>query len=685
MKRKRNFGPLVLLAALLPTLVVGYQSLTIEEGHAQGRVLSSKERALKGLATDATVLINIKSRDMPASPDMLAIGKKATKGLSRCLSDNIDADNRQHCAITLHALGDRSALSTLQAALEDWEANVRYEAVRALGAMPDASSVEPLLKLYRRKDEEQYVKGAILSTLSRISDQRVVRMLRKELARKPKEGGRDMRSEAFDALWANRHLMGRTTLIGDTRAALKSDNNALAHSATLASAELRSPRLVAALTPLMEHEWPEVRNKAVYALGKIGDKKATKALLKHLPDVRESRMLNNIAFALERLDKKAFYASIKSVIEHKQAIIRLNAAFVLGDVRHAEGLPMLQKALSDPSDFVRTSAVVAVGKLGNTNTSQTETAIQALEPLTNHENLTVRAEAVYAIHRLAKSGRPDLIFDRLFRPLRRRHKQVARQAAIVLAQADDMRVKGYIFDCLLNYNCSTSDVGEFVVKHADDRDKGRLLLAWARNRTAFTPLVSSLKPEGTLPMARSVYDESRYGESMRSSLGIIATLADKSALPMVKQRTKSKHTFTRVFAMATAVRLGDSAAPAGLLAELDNLPTEYLPRFVLAASNIVEKHAQSALMSGIVARQKSTNVDLALAAAAIQLSWKPDDAIFRFIAALGSASSYERELAEMYLARNRRQRVTWLLRRALAREGREDVKARMRVMLDGRG
>src|SRR5690606_29473079 len=139
--------------------------------------------------------------------------------------------------------------------------------------------------------------------------------------------------------------------------------------------------------------------------------------------------------------KEAFYSSIKSVIEHKQAIIRLNAAFVLGDVRHAEGWPMLEKALNDSSDFVRTSAVVAVGQLGNTNAEQTQKAIAALEPLTKHQNLTVREEAVYAIHALSEKGRPDLIHDELFELSPRRHGEVVRRAAVALAQAGDGRVK----------------------------------------------------------------------------------------------------------------------------------------------------------------------------------------------------------------------------------------------------
>jgi hypothetical protein len=74
-----------------------------------------------------------------------------------------------------------------------------------------------------------------------------------------------------------------------------------------------------------------------------------------------------------------------------------------------------------------------------------------------------------------------------------------------------------------------------------------------------------------------------------------------------------------------------------------------------------------------------------MAAAAIRLAWKPDQAVFRFLDALASASGFERDLAEGYLTRARERKVTWLLRRMLAREGREDVRDRLRSILDQRG
>ncbi len=40
--------------------------------------------------SDETVLINVTAQDMPASPDIVNLGRKTTKALSRCVTDNVD-------------------------------------------------------------------------------------------------------------------------------------------------------------------------------------------------------------------------------------------------------------------------------------------------------------------------------------------------------------------------------------------------------------------------------------------------------------------------------------------------------------------------------------------------------------------------------------------------------------------
>ncbi len=133
-------GPLILILGLLPTVATAWQALTVDDAVAGGRPRSARQKILAKIPRDPSVLINVTYRDMPSSPDILNLGKRSTKALERCLSDNVDANVRSLCAVVLQALGDRRALPTLHAALEDWEVDVRWQVVRALGAIPDPSS-----------------------------------------------------------------------------------------------------------------------------------------------------------------------------------------------------------------------------------------------------------------------------------------------------------------------------------------------------------------------------------------------------------------------------------------------------------------------------------------------------------------------------------------------------------------
>lgn len=683
-RRQRWVGPVALLLALLPTLGVAVQAAADDEeteaagapaGESPGE---ARKRVLAAMAADPAVLINVTDREMPASPDILGLGKRGTQALARCLSDNVDGGIRYTCAMLLGRLGDRRALPALQAALEDWEPSVRGQAIEALGQIPDPSSLEPLLKLHKRQDEEAGNRALILATLGALSHPKAVAVLRQELRKEPEEDQPDLRATAFRALWMSRHLTARGTLEGDVASALGSGNDALALAATEAAAELRSGRLVSRLTPLLEHQNAEIRNKAVYALGLIGDRSATRALLARLPNVRESRMLNNIAFALERLDRAAFYASIRQVIEHKQAIIRLNAAFVLGDVKRPEGLPMLEKALSDPSDYVKTSAIVALGKLG------TEKAMPPLERFVDAPNLSIRQEAIYALHALSGGKRADLIHDKLFRT---KNAAVARRAAIELGRAGDARVRDYLLACLEQRYCDVSEVEPFLRRDRSPAVGGRVLLAWARGREALTDIVADLKPQGALPVALSSVEAAlaqRAYDEAKPAIDLVGDLKDASVRPRLAGRLNDADAWLRVHVAVALARLGDKDADARLLADLDNFAADWLPGLVAAMRRIQEPEVQARFAPELQRRAKGQDVDVALAAAAVHLAWDPEAAFFRFLDALAAKGARERELAASYLDEDRSQKVTWLLRRALAREGREDVRDRLRELLVGR-
>jgi HEAT repeat protein len=682
---------LVLAAALLPTVGVAVRAVADEPEARTETPEHAKKRVLAAMAADATALINVTGRELPASPDILALGRRGTGALVRCLADNADEDVRRSCAAMLGYIGDRTALPALHAALEDWEPAVRSSVVHALRRIPDPSSIDPLLKLFARKDEATNVRGDVLAALGAIGHRRAVAVLRQELGKKhdkakgeEAEGegdGADLREQAFEALWRSRHVMSRETLIGDVADALGSKKDGLVLAATLGAAELRAPRLTGKLVPLLDHHNAEIRNKAVYALGLIGDKTAEKALLEKLPVVRDGRMLNNIAFALERLDRDGFYASIRQVVEHKQAVIRLNAAFVLGDVKRPEGLPLLEKALADPSDLVKTSAAVALGKIGDPR------AIPALEKLVGAENPSLREEAIYAVFAITGGKRADLVHDKLFAGKREETRQ---RAAVALGKMGDTRVREYLLGCLEKRHCRPSQVDAYLHADKDASVGGRILLDWARGRGSFTRFVADLRPVGALPIATSAAESAVAQASIddaEAAIDLVGELGDagsRARLSRLKTAPVMSDVWLEMHTLTALARLGEPEADSALLGRMDTIAAVWLPRFAGIVARIKEKEPRARLIPELVKREKGADLDVALAAAAIHLAWDPEAAVFRLLEALAAPRVKDRDLAERYLVHARDAKVTWLLRRALAREDRADVKDRLRAVLDRR-
>jgi HEAT repeat protein len=694
----------LLVLTLLPTLAVGLRAWAAVRDNRLDEV---HRKILSAIPRDAAALINVTAIDMPASPDILALGKRSTRALERCLANNADGGLRGYCADLLGILGDRSALPTLHGALEDWEPAVRGRVVVAIGKLPHPSSLAPLLTAFRRKDESGENRAAIMTALGALGHPQAVAFLRGEVQRRWAQ--EDLRPVAFRALWRSRHLLSRANLVEVVAGALASDNQSLVYDAVLRAAELRARECTKPLLALIEHPDPNIRNKAVYALGLIGDRRAVDPLLALLPGTREARQLNNIAFALERIDKPAFYARIRGLVQHQQAIIRLNAAFVLGDIRAPEALPLIEQMLRDPSDRVKLEAIEAVAKLplrpaatrlleralqdrsevvqaqailwlGQTGT---QTSIAALEPFAAQPE-TIRGEnAIYAIHRLSGGKRTDLLY-RLY--LSKDHGR-SQRAAIALGQAGDPRVRATLLACLEAKACAPPELEIFLRGDKEPTTPARVLLAWAAARDDLTPLVAVLRPPGatTLAAARVEVARSRSDwPGLRRTIDLVAELHDGSARPQLQTVVELPDVWVRLHATLALARLGDRAAEGRLLGELDTLPAEWLPAVARLLMRIDDPAARARLLPELARREAGPDFAAALAAAAVRLAWAPEAAFPRFLRALASPQVLERELAARYLWHHDAA-VDALLRRALATEKSPHVRDDLLRLLEVRG
>ena len=714
---------LILTLVLFPTLVIGISAKCARPKPVD----PPASRALIDAAgTDPIALVNVSAADMPASPDILFLGKRSTRALERCLSDNADAHLRALCAGMLGTLGDRSALPALHAALGDWEAEVRREVIRALGKLPADQSVDPLLALYARGDEEVGVRHAILRTLGAIGHSKGVALIRRELDKSRKElagPGGDLRRTALQSLWRCRHRVSPGVIVDEVTRALapprgndrliekmlEANDAELTRDAIAKASQLRSGRFMNALIALIFSPDDKTQNRAIQALGLLGDKRAVPALAKLLPTARNARLLNNIAFALQRLDDRAFTHEIQRMVTHKQGVIRMNAAFVLGDIRQPKSLPLLERSLADPSERVQLEAVLAISKLApapeavrllekataSKSAGVRETAIQAVAHHGNERSIPLLEKLLgqpgqpdemilHAIYRLSAGKRSDLIYERLFRG---DDDDVRKRAAIVLGKAGDRRVRDYLIACFETDRCGLDDVEAFLRTEKDPVLAGQVLWMWLRGRDDLTDLVGAMRPAGAATLAGNGLDvavirgEWPHAGRIATLLGDLHAEAER---PHLQAAANAADGWFRIRALVTRCRLGDGDAATALLRELDNFPIEWLPELVDALHGLREPEARTRLAGDLERRQGGREPTTALAAAATRLPWTPDAALPRLLAGMTAADVVERETAERYLRHDHTPRVEVLLAERQAKERNPELRARLLRLIDVR-
>ena len=714
---------LILTLVLFPTLVIGISAKCARPKPVD----PPASRALIDAAgTDPIALVNVSAADMPASPDILFLGKRSTRALERCLSDNADAHLRALCAGMLGTLGDRSALPALHAALGDWEAEVRREVIRALGKLPADQSVDPLLALYARGDEEVGVRHAILRTLGAIGHSKGVALIRRELDKSRKElagPGGDLRRTALQSLWRCRHRVSPGVIVDEVTRALapprgndrviekmlEANDAELTRDAIAKASQLRSGRFMTALIALIFSPDDKTQNRAIQALGLLGDKRAVPALAKLLPTARNARLLNNIAFALQRLDDRAFTHEIQRMVTHKQGVIRMNAAFVLGDIRQPKSLPLLERSLADPSERVQLEAVRAISKLApapeavrllekataSKSAGVRETAIQAVAHHGNERSIPLLEKLLgqpgqpdemilHAIYRLSAGKRSDLIYERLFRG---DDDDVRKRAAIVLGKAGDRRVRDYLIACFETDRCGLDDVEAFLRTEKDPVLAGQVLWMWLRGRDDLTDLVGAMRPAGAATLAGNGLDvavirgEWPHAGRIATLLGDLHAEAER---PHLQAAANAADGWFRIRALVTRCRLGDGDAAMALLRELDNFPIEWLPELVDALHGLREPDARTRLAGDLERRQGGREPTTALAAAATRLPWTPDAALPRLLAGMTAADVVERETAERSLRHDHTPRVEVLLAERQAKERNPELRARLLRLIDVR-
>lgn len=360
------------------------------------------------------------------------------KNLIKALNDK-NNDIRIKAVETLSNTGDKSAVDLLIKALENKNEDVCKAAAYALGKIGDASAVDPLFKLFQKawrkihfvRSEEMCETAAY--ALSDIGNKEAAVLLIKVLKYDMKEI-----KELVRKALAKIGKPAINLLISN----LKNRDEKVRHASYKALTEI-GKQAVEPLIKAMQDKSEWVRRYAADALGEIGDESAIEPLLEVLGDIGEAsdalgklgnKAVDPLIQALENGNIAAVYALGKiGDAKATEPLIRflhrknINYEYVVSalvELGQSAVAPLI-KALEDNKEKVRESAYAALIEIGRP-------AVDPLIQLLDGDNQCMK----YAIDALGQIG-DKRAADALIKAMDNKDEDIGLAAAYALAKIGD--------------------------------------------------------------------------------------------------------------------------------------------------------------------------------------------------------------------------------------------------------
>ncbi len=250
------------------------------------------------------------------------------------------ADDLLRGAVTevLGSLGDEDVVEPLTRLLND-------------AAAPTEVIADALTRVFDRY-EERYQEGDYIAQLVRTSI--TPGGTQSLLDAVQRAGGDHLRPIARVLGWLEGPAVERalTRLLGQPSVRGKAVESLVRHGG----------RVVELLVEQLAAEDLETRHAAVVGLGRIGDRRATPALLDVL--ARDPALTVVIAGALARIGDARAFEPLLGLIGHPDAAVRHAVIAALNSIGHADMAPRIAPMLNDPHPQVRESAVRIAGYFG---------------------------------------------------------------------------------------------------------------------------------------------------------------------------------------------------------------------------------------------------------------------------------------------------------------------------------
>lgn len=574
------------------------------------RRLSDRERVLESLGKDDGVLINLSASDLPSTTDMIRLGRSATPAIVNGLVNSMNSTVRSACAAVLTGTRDPRAVDALLDALDDPNSSVRHLAITALGQVETGKATPRLLALLDKPNTSYGIKRAALKALGRLGDPKAISPLFAYFER-------TWDGAAQDALWEMRRRLSanqlRRLVIAPLVAAGRGGESTPNHGVLTTSVRLAATLKVRSAGPAMRKIYADhsgLQNKILNALGRIGDKAAVPFLKDLLDPAAPARVLNNVVFALDRLDYDVS-GFLKKILTDRRAYIRFNAAFVAGDLKVKAVVPELVTALKDPNDYVRSNAAIALGSIGD------KAAVAGLEETSREKNPVVKADALLALARIDYPAYRDRLVGEV---VGGRHGPSQRKAVDFLSTKKDAQVIGPVLRTLDPNRYSDRAAGLRLLGSFDslENEDATAFLLRAAAANAYESDAYRLLGRFVDPKAGFILRQwlSQPGGNTDQLLRIAGRFKDRQSLPLVKQWTgETRSLSAQLHAAFALTRIeGDQGSGERLAQAIESLPL-HLKRTAARLLTEVESAKVQGLADRLRAMLKHEDVYVRLYAA----------------------------------------------------------------------
>lgn len=308
------------------------------------------------------------------------------------------------------------------------------------------------------------------------------------------------------------------------------------------------------LVEQLQAEDLETRQAAAIALGRIGDRRATPALVASLGD---PELAVPVAAALARIGDSAAFEPLLALIGEPDSAVRQAVVSALNSIGHADMPQRICALLDDPNDLVRESAVKIAGYFGYPECLE-PTLDRCADPSEAVRRAAVEQlpmfEDARAIAQLSASLAGDVPAVRAAAAAAFAHAGVddALEPLLRALQDADPWVRYF---ALRSLGAFRHPAAAPAVRERLDRD------AAGQVRLAAIDVLGRLQPPGTLPVLEPLA-LSGDGDTARAAIRAMRHVRDQAALTALDALTRAPEEWRRVEAAAAiGQRGGPEAVP----------------------------------------------------------------------------------------------------------------------------